>query len=531
MLPREPSWQKPAEQLAAKLNNAAEALEAEREIDAVTEANFDLADVARLAEADLNFLAPLAMPTVFEYAWPYMFLAAWNLITGKAKLMRDFSKLALCLPRGFGKSTFVKLIVLWCILFTKKQFILILAETATKAEAIIADIIDMLDEQNIRNAFGSWRVAIEKDTGPLKKFGFRGRNIIIAGLGAGGSVRGLNVKNARPDVMVFDDIQSREEADSEMVSKGLMRWMIGTAMKAKSPKGCLYLFVANMYPTPHSLMRKLLKNSQWTKFKTGGIVQDGKGKFHSIWEDLQPLNQLLDEYRADEEAGHPEIFQAEVLNDENASVNTYVDFDKLLEFPYAEEDGIDIHAGNFVVIDPATGKANADAVSCGYFQVHDGKSVLWDLEEGRMSPKESIRSALRLCMKYNCRIIFVEGVAYQSTLCYWFGYVMRELGITGIQVVDIYPGKTSKTTRILTMFKQLQEHETYVHPQCRNPVFAQIRGFNALRADNVDGLLDLLCYAPLILTTHSEYLKNNTVIEMQDSNVIRQYTEVENSAF
>ena len=41
----------------------------------------------------------------------------------------------------------------------------------------------MLDEPNIVNVFGNWRLAIETDIQELKKFGFRSRNIILMGAG------------------------------------------------------------------------------------------------------------------------------------------------------------------------------------------------------------------------------------------------------------------------------------------------------------------------------------------------------------
>jgi hypothetical protein len=75
--------------------------------------------------------------------------------------------------------------------------------------------------------------------------------------------------------MIFDDIQSREGSESEIVSTNLEKWMVATAMKAKSPEGCLYLFIANMYPTKGSLLRKLKRNPNWIKFIAGGILSDG----------------------------------------------------------------------------------------------------------------------------------------------------------------------------------------------------------------------------------------------------------------
>ncbi|MEX5502120.1 hypothetical protein, partial [Pseudomonas syringae] len=81
------------------------------------------------------------------------------------------------------------------------------------------------------------------------------------------------------------------------------------------------------------------------------------------------------------------VFYSEVLNDENASVNRYVDLSKLPVYPFQEDE---IHQGNFIVIDPATDKANADAVSLMYFEVHDCIPVCKHIVEGRLSPGATI---------------------------------------------------------------------------------------------------------------------------------------------
>lgn len=483
--------------------------EALHEIPTTSEIRLEAADIALAAKESPDFLAGLAMPEVFTYNWPPLFLALWSWLRDEVDKVRAFQKLALGLPRGFGKTTMVKLFVLYCILFTKRKFILILSVNAQHANNIIADVVDMLDDPNIKAVFGDWRLGIETDTLALKKFGFRGRNIILAGLGAGGSVRGLNIKNARPDVMVFEDIQSREDADSQTVSEDLYKWLLGTAMKAKSPHGCLTLFIANMYPTPHSILKKLKQNSQWVKFITGGINESGE----SLWEDLQPVNQLLDEFQADFDAGHPEIFYAEVLNDENASLNNLIDISKLPVWNWQEGE---ISAGNFIVIDPSNDKTNSDAVSIGYFEILDTKPVLVKLIDDRLSPGETIRKALELALAKNCRVIAIEANAYQYSLLYWFNFICAQMGIIGIDAVEVYSGRVSKNSRILGMFKSLKAGEIYFHPSCRAAVTTQIVQFNPIKGNNVDGILDLLTYAPKVVELYGEYIFNHSVIQMQE---------------
>lgn len=478
-----------------------------------TEAVFEAQQVIDLAKSSLDFLAGLAMPTVYQFGFPPVFLTVWDWLISFAGKQREFPQLALGLPRGFSKTTVMKLFILYCILFTDKKFILIVAENLKKAENILADVMDMLEEPNIKKTFGDWRLGIENERLDLKKFGYRGRNIILAALGSGGDPRGLNIKNQRPDIILMDDIQSRDCADSEQQSSTLERWIYGTLMKAKSPFGCMFLFTANMYPTNWSILRKLKKNPNWTKFITGGILADGS----SLWEDLQPITQLLREYENDLASGHPEIFYAEVLNDETASANNLIDLSKLPPIPV--EDG-DIPAGNFIVIDPATGKVNSDEVAIGYFEVYEGYPVLREIKHSRYSPGDTIEVAIRLALAHNCRLICIESVAYQSTLGYWFNFICQQRGIYGIECVEIYPGGSSKNSRILTMFKALQSGEIFVSDNCKSDVFLEIIQFNPLRRDNQDNILDLLTYAPKILNEFGEYIISMNVIVNDDNSSI-----------
>lgn len=487
---------------------------ASNEQESTQEVNANVLEIQSAAKNSLNFLAGLAMPTVFQFLFPIVFLSVWQWLTEYVQRTRDFSQLVLGLPRGFGKSTLMKIFILFCILFTKKKFILVIAARAELAENIISDVVDMLDEPNIKSVFGDWRVGIEKDTQGIKKFGFRGRNIILAGLGSGTSLRGLNLKNERPDVMLFDDVQTRECADSQVESNKLIQWMIGTAMKAKSPLGCLYIFVGNMYPTKNSILRQLKTNPQWVKFIAGGILSDGT----SLWEELQPIKQLIAEYQSDLAMGHPEIFFSEVLNDENASANNLIDYEKLPKYPVQEGD---ISAGNFIVIDPSNDKINSDAVTITYFEVHHEVPVARFIIEDRLSPGDIIRKSLQLALEKNCRLIVVESNAYQYSLLYWFRVISEQYLITGINFEPIYSGASSKNSRILGMIKSYQAGEIYIHPSCVAQVHSQLTGFNPLKRDNTDGILDCLTYAPRVLTEFGHFILSLGIIQDQEYNNVQ----------
>jgi len=492
--------------------------------DPVREAAFETSQVEQMCRDSLDFLAAFSMPAVFRYLFPPVFKSIWAWLLSYIHLTRDFSQLAIGLPRGFGKTMLIKIFILYVILFTKRQFILIICGTQTKANNIITDIMSMLSERNVTRVFGDWRLGAETDRQDLKRFGFRGRNVILMGAGAESDIRGVTLENQRPDVMIFDDIQTREDADSETVSKNLDTWMVGTAMKAKSPHGCLFIFIANMYPTKHSLLRKLKHNPTWTKFIAGGILASGE----SLWEDLQPISQLIKEYENDLSMGRPEVFYAEVLNDENASVNNLVDLSKLPAYSIPDDEP---HQGNFIIIDPSNDKANSDAVSIMYFEVHNAIPVCKEIKEGRLSPGDTIAESFKIALRRNCRVIAIESNAYQYSLLYWFTYMSAQYGIIGIEAVEVYSGAYSKNSRILGMFKQLLSGELLIHPSCASIVNLQISQFNPLKRDNVDGLLDCLSYPHKVMEMYGHLIAGGTIIEEQEFSKIRVPGVLENAPF
>lgn len=457
---------------------------------------FDREQIIEAAKGSLDFLAAMSIPDVYAFGFPPMYLAIWQLLTERAQLTKDFTKLAIGLPRGHGKTIFLKLFILYLILFTDRKFILVVAATATLAENIIADVVDMLEEQNIQKTFGNWQIGIEKDTQGLKKFGFRGRNIILAALGSGGSPRGLNIKFVRPDFILMDDVQTRENADSEEQSDQLLRWLMGTLMKTNDPHRCMYVYLGNMYPTEGCILKKLKNNPAWISLITGAILADGS----PIWPELKSLEQLMAEFEDDLSLGHPEIFMAEVLNDEDAGSKAKIDISKIPKNPYLL--GIEEPQGRMVIIDPSTDKVGADDQVIGLFEVFDGAPVYTKMKAGSYTPLECIKVALTMCFTHRCQLVAVEDVAYQSTLLFWFNFICEQLNIEGIHFVGVKTKGVAKNSRIMAWFKNLLKGETYLGEEVRSYVLNQIVHFDPKTKQNKDDALDVGAYA---LPTWQEY--------------------------
>ena len=469
--------------------------------------SYETSQAIAAGENDLDFFAGMVIPDVITMLFPPFFCAVWGLLLSKLKLVRDFSKLAIGIPRGFAKTTFMKIFIVYCILYTKRCCILIVASTATMAENVLADIADMMDGPNVRTLFGNWRIGMQRDAREQKVFTFRGRAITITAMGAGGNMRGLNLKHKRPDVILMEDLQSREAAKSDIEARVLYEWMLSTLMKMRMHTGCLYVFVGNMYPYEGSILRKLKKNTQWIKLITGGILADGT----SLWEELQPVEQLKNELRHDIEAGHPEIFFSEVQNDETSGGRSGIDVRKiptphpalLKEAPQA----------SFIIIDPAGKRKKSNNTVIGRFSVYDSKPVLVEVMNKQMSPGETIKNALIMALANRVPVITVEDVAYQDTLLYWFNHFSEKLGLEGLYFLPVSPMGVSKAARIKRSFQELLQAETLLAAAVRAEVFAQIASFDPLSNKNVDDILDILGHVRQVIEKYWAQITHPLVVE------------------
>lgn len=464
------------------------------------DASSDRDSLTEGSRTNLDFLAALILTDIYEYGYPPLFHAIWQLITVEACTAVGKPKYALGIPRGFSKTVVLKLFVVWLILHSKRRFILVVCNTAKLAENFLSDVTDMLNSQNIKNIFGYWFAEGEQDTLAFKKFHFRGRPIVLAALGAGSSLRGLNLKFVRPDVVLMDDMQNRDEAANAEVAKELLIWMLGTLMKACDPHRCLFIFVGNMYPFEGSILRKLKHSPEWISFITGAILADGQ----SLWPEHRSIEDLLAEFQSDLDMEHPQIFYSEVMNDEEAGTVSGIDVSKIATCPTWLDPSQ--AQGGFIIIDPSLGKKAGDDLGIGVVLLFDGIPILWETISEKMDPGQTITRATILAVKHSIQLIVCEGGAYQATLIYWFNRVYQELGVTGIYVGEITTGGMQKNARIRAALKELVGGKIVLGKAARSAVIYQITQWNPLKTKNKDELLDILAYIYKVIEIHAEWI-------------------------
>jgi hypothetical protein len=442
---------------------------------------------------DLDFMAQVCLPEVYRFPFSPLHHAVWQILCESTEKEAGVDNLAFGIPRGFAKTVLLKLFAVRTVLFTKRQFIVACCNTEPLAMNFIADVCDVLASENIRKLFGDYRATAEKDTQQLKKFSICGRSVILLAVGKNTSVRGLNIKYIRPDVLICDDMQAREEAQSPTEARNLRDWFVGTLLKFVSPQVSLRVFVGNMYPCDGSLLKLLKRNPLWVSFITGAILEDGE----SIWPELKSKEELLAELESDIAMGCPEIFYAEVMNDEEAGSRAGVDISLIQSTPLPGE----FPEAGCIIIDPSMGKKRSDDLVLGVCLYFDQTPHFPEILVGKFNPLETAQHAIRLALKHNLRSILVESVAYQASLVFWINQVINTQGIIGLQCLEIYP-RGSKTSRIIAGLKDLQAKKITLGSDVRNVVVNQIVQFDPTKTNNKDDILDVIAYAYPALTEY-----------------------------
>lgn len=451
---------------------------------------------------DLNFFAKFVLPEVCKYDFPDNLQSIWQMVVRGLLDMEDFiaeAQYVLGIPRSFAKTTLMKLALVYNTIFSTKTFMLVVASTNPKAEAIIKDASAMMHSPQMESIFGKIDKYV-KNSASHKEFKFLGKTIIYFARGAMTDLRGVNIDHRRPNFILCDDMQSEENAKSPTESDSLITWFSSSLMEAMDPDGCMFIYVGNTYAHEGALISKLIVDPEWTSNTIGAITSDGE----SLWEELKPLNKLLSGYLRAKRLNKEANWLAQMMNAVDINMNNNIDLDLVASVSLESWEKI-LESKNepvtkFVVIDPASSRQNADDVAIAYVEEYIQQvPVVQELSSMRRNPMDTIRDVIQICMRNNCYVVLIEGIAYQQTLEFWMNYFFDEWGIDWIEVSIFNAHRTSKNTRILQSFSYLESGDIILSPQAMDEYRVQAKNFDHLKTNNLDDALDVVSEAKLQL--------------------------------
>ena len=146
------------------------------------------------------------------------------------------AKIAIAAPRGHAKSTIVSLVyVLWCVLYHKERLILIASNTTEQAIALLKDIKHQLRfNPLISSDFPE--ISHGKRPKPWRDNKIQLPNgTMICVYGVGQNPRGIKHDKDRPGLIIADDLENEEQAESEEQREKLRSWFSGTLLNTGHP--------------------------------------------------------------------------------------------------------------------------------------------------------------------------------------------------------------------------------------------------------------------------------------------------------
>jgi hypothetical protein len=456
----------------------------------VSTINATASDIYERGKVDINFFASLAIPEVCIYPLPLFYIGCFQLLTNrKDKDIGALLRFALGLPRGHAKTTFIKVLIAWLIVYDQAKFILIVCSDSPLAELLLADIHDILLSDNITAVYGDWSAGLSIDSADTKKSQYHGRPVSLVARGWKSGIRGINLRHQRPDIIFLDDAQTKANAESVSDSANLLSTLVGTIFRAVAPYGNrLIIYVGNMY-NDACVLNKLKKNPGWISMITGAILSDGK----PLWEELHSLESLMEGYFHDEALGMSHVWFAEVMNDPIGGGTSILP--QPLPLSTIESHELELADGSFITIDPAGFRKTSDDNVIAVHLKYQGLGVIVESVAGILGPEQLILKALALALKWKCSLIAVESTGYQMTLGFWLTKYIVQYGLNSLSVQPLDPHGRTKEARIRLFIKDLYAGNYVIHDEETRRNFTwQASTYKLGKSDNRDDLLDACAY-------------------------------------
>jgi predicted phage terminase large subunit-like protein len=239
------------------------------------------------AEKDIAFFGQTYFPHYFNRpssALHKYFAERYPAMIERALATGEGDKEADAAPRGNAKSTWTTfLLPIWCAVYRKRRYPLIVSETKTQAESFLSFIkLELETNERLKQDFPE--VAGE---GPV----WRADQIItrngvkVQAAGSGQKLRGLRHGSFRPDLVIGDDLENDESVESADQRRKLEAWFFKALMKIGQPD-TVYIVVGTVLHH-ESLLQRLLEKPGWKGKKFKAVLQWASNR--RLWDEWERI--------------------------------------------------------------------------------------------------------------------------------------------------------------------------------------------------------------------------------------------------
>ena len=367
--------------------------------------------------------------------------------------------------RGFGKSTTAETVAVMLGAREQRKYLLYVSETQELADSHLLAIRSMIESPILASYYPTFAAPKISREGHAK--GWRhnrlycGNGFVIDAIGLDTAKRGSRIMDARPDFMIFDDIDAK--GDSPALTQKKIDTITTSLLPAGSPDATA-LFVQNMIldtgvfaqlaqPTPPFLKKRILsgpfpalQNFSWETDKEGKITIGGEPTWVGVG--LEKCQEIVDEigltaFRS--EFQHQMVYEGGLFEGVTFKRINHKDLPPLWR--------------KVTSVDPAlsSGDSSDSHGICVSGIDERGNIYFLDTWEKRATPEFALRKALYFSIKYGCDLVRIESNAGGNEL--WetlWNKIIEDSGldddrIPGLEFVKATASTGGKIERTSTM--------------------------------------------------------------------------------
>ena len=460
---------------------------------------------------DIKVCCGTMFPDIFTSNFSILHDQIFSLINAGHK------KIAIAAPRGIGKTSIAKAIAMRAILFRLSNFIVYLGNSATSAEMQTENIKrDLISNQQVRHLFGNIKDAIDSVGGMEETFSKSAwvayGSTFVLPRGAGQQVRGLNWNNYRPDLVIIDDLENKDEIRSEENRRKLKEWFWSDLMKTESRYGGETTFIyIDTIKHEDSLLVDLIDSPQWATVQLSICDENYKSHDPNYMTDAE----ILEEVEEHRRLGTLDAFYMERMNVPIAREDAVF---KQEYFKYFEDLGDRLKVGeeefrtynmlHMTIVDPAKTVKLQSADSAVITVAVDRQSrkvFIRDIVSEKFYPDQLYEEMFRQVQHFNSFLLGYEVTGLNEFIIQPIQNECRSRNIHPI-LVELNArkgiGESGKAARIATMAPSYRLGYIYHNKSNCGKLEMQLLGFPKSKLWDV---MDCLAYHIFIMDKHGVY--------------------------
>lgn len=476
------------------------------------------AELVQLCAVDSLLYSKTFFPKTVRQRSPAIHQRMWGLMEDPTTYLLNLQSF-----RGSAKTTIARLFVSKMIAYGISYTVLWLS----KSEPHAIRNLDWLRRQVEFNTQWAGTFGLEKgntwqSTVAEVRHHAERRSAWVLSMGIEGSVRGINIDDRRPDLIVLDDVIADENSATVDMRTKVSDLILGAVRDSLAPKSEAPDSKMLNLCTPQHLddfSMQAMKDPEFKSLRLPCWTLDTEdlpiNERQSAWEERFPTAELVQRYYAAIARGKAHLWARELeCRIVSPSTRAFPVLPRYYDLMPPREEMVVV-----LTIDPvpppsevqiAKGLRDKDYEALAVVGLHKTGFYLLEYALNRgHTPDWTVAEFMRLSTKWNPRKVIVESVAYQRTLAwllrkamerhnrYW---VIEELSVHG-----------SKYDRIVDPLSGVLAEGRLLCRQAHGDFVSQVQDYPSV---SFDDLLESVANAVRSLTTHGLIIEGSTAGEL-----------------